>query len=86
MKHTPKPPATQPPSDDDDDDDDDASRHYGGAAGSKGATAVADTMDITATVTGTTTMTRMTTTDLAYHWTHGKNRRLRPFPTVREGA
>lgn len=55
----------------------------GGAAGSKGA---ADTMDITATVTGTTTMTRMTTTDLAYHWTHGKNRHLRPFPTVREGA
>ena len=54
----------------------------GGAAGSKGA---ADTMDITATVTGTTTMTR-TTTDLAYHWTHGKNRRLRPFPSVREGA
>lgn len=55
----------------------------GGAAGSKGA---ADTMDITATVTGTTTMTRMTTTDLAYHWTHGKNRRLRPFSTVCEGA
>lgn len=54
----------------------------GGAAGSKGAT---DTIDITATVTGTTTMTR-TTTDLTYHWTHGKNRRLRPFPTVREGA
>lgn len=58
----------------------------GGAAGSKGAADTMDTMDITATVTGTTTMTRMTTTDLAYHWTHGKNRRLRPFPTVREGA
>ena len=60
----------------------------GGAAGSKGATSVTgatDTMAITATVTGTTTMTR-TTTDLAYHWTHGKNRRLRPFSTVREGA
>lgn len=61
----------------------------GGAAGSKGATSVTgatDTMAITATVTGTTTMTTMTTTDLAYHWTHGKNRRLRPFSTVREGA